>query len=33
MSKILIGNKRDCAQADRKVTFDQGKKLADSFGL
>ena len=33
MSKILIGNKSDCSPQDRKVTFQQGKKLADSFGF
>lgn len=29
--KILIGNKSDCS--DRQISYDQGKKMADSFGV
>ena len=29
--KVLVGNK--CDKPDRKVTFEEGKKLADDFGM
>jgi putative ribosome biogenesis GTPase RsgA len=29
--KVLIGNKSD--MADRQVSFEEGKKMADSFGV
>lgn len=29
--KVLVGNKSDCA--DRQVSFEEGKKMADSFGV
>ena len=29
--KILVGNKSDCN--DRQVSYDQGKQLAESFGI
>ncbi len=28
---MLIGNKSDCT--DRQVSFEEGKKMADSFGV
>ena len=33
VNRVLIGNKCDVDSADRKVTFDQGKSLADEFGI
>ena len=30
--KVLIANKCDC-NTDRQVTYEEGKKLADSFGV
>lgn len=29
--KVLVGNKSDCT--DRQVSFEEGKKMADSFGV
>ena len=31
--KVLIGNKCDIADQDRKVSYDQGKQMAQSFGV
>lgn len=31
--KILVGNKCDVSDADRKVTYEQGKAMADQFGV
>lgn len=33
VNRILIGNKADVDEADRKVTFAQGKALADEYGI
>jgi small GTP-binding protein len=30
---LLVGNKADCAPEERRVTAEQGKKLAEDFGL
>jgi len=29
--KVLIGNKSDCT--DRQISYEEGKKMADSFGV
>ena len=29
--KVLVGNKSDCN--DRQVSFEEGKKMAESFGV
>ncbi|MCQ2821012.1 MAG: GTP-binding protein [archaeon] len=31
--KILVGNKCDCKPEERKVSFQEGQKLAEEFGL
>lgn len=31
--KILVGNKCDCKPEERKVSYQEGKKLAEEFGL
>ena len=33
MCQILVGNKCDCDEDDREVSYEEGKKLADSFGI
>jgi len=33
VNRVLIGNKCDAAPADRRVTLEQGKKLAEEYGI
>jgi Ras-related protein Rab-8A len=33
VNRVLIGNKCDAAPADRRVTVEQGKKLAEEYGI
>jgi Ras-related protein Rab-8A len=33
VNRVLIGNKCDCDASERKVKVEQGKALADEFGL
>ena len=32
-TKILIGNKADCEESSRRVTEEEGRELATSFGI
>ena len=33
MSKIIIGNKSDCSDAERQVTREEGVALAQKYGI
>jgi GTPase SAR1 family protein len=33
LCKIIVGNKCDCQANERQVSFAEGKKLADSYGM
>lgn len=33
MSKIIVGNKCDCKEKERQVSFSEASKLASSYGI
>lgn len=33
MAKIIVGNKSDCSDKDRQVTFEQGQRLAQKYNV
>ncbi len=33
MCKIIVGNKSDCKENERQVSYEEGQKLAQKYGV